>query len=42
MMIKTRRYGSVQLGVVVVEFCECGGMVRNDIFPDTPRHKYPY
>ena len=22
--------------------CECKGMVRNYIFPDTLRHKYPY
>ena len=22
--------------------CECGGMVRNYIFPDTLPHKYPY
>ena len=22
--------------------CECGGAVRNDIFPDTFPYKYPY
>ena len=22
--------------------CECGGIVRNDIFPDTLPYKYPY
>ena len=22
--------------------CECGGIVRNDIFPGTLPHKYPY
>ena len=27
---------------VVVDNCECGGIVRNDLFPDTLPYKYPY
>ena len=33
---------SVNFGVVVVINCECGGIVRNDIFPDTLPYKYRY
>ena len=38
----TRRYGSVHFGVVLWINGEWGGIVRNDIFPDTLPYKYPY
>ena len=40
----TRHYGSVHFGIVVVDqyYCECIGIVRNDIFPDALPYKYPY